>query len=158
MVTIKRLSNLNKTSSEQSFLVGDLQIKSDYADYKNDELVLFIPKGTQLPESFTKQNALHRTKSYKENEFYKTKEDVALPLRLVFPTEPMVKDEKGVKQAITLVESDYDFSQLIGARLERDTSITEEVSVDEPEDVQVAILDEQALSEDDEEVESEEQM
>lgn len=129
MITIKRLSNLNKTSSEQSFLVGDLEIKSDYADYKNDELVLLIPKGTQLTEAFAKQNALHRTKSYKKNGFYKTKEDIALPLRLVFPTEPLVKDEKGVKKTIPLVEGDYDFSQLIGAKVEQNTSVSKKVSV-----------------------------
>lgn len=156
MITIKRLSKLTKTSKEQSFFVGDTEIKSDYADYKDDELVLFIPKGKQLSEAFAKQNSLHRTKSYKKNGFYKTKEDIALPLRLVFPTEPAARDASGIKRRIPLVEGDYDFSELIGAKVERNTIVSENVSTDEQKDVQIAILDEQKAGQDDAEMEQRE--
>lgn len=112
MTFIKRITKIEG----KDVFIDDLKINSDYCDYKQNEFVILIEKDSIVTEGFAKQFTLHRTKAIKHNDSFLLKEDVALPVRLVFPTEPNVKDDKGMKRRIPLVEGDYDFSDLLGIK------------------------------------------
>lgn len=116
MAIIKRINGLHGNGKEYTFYIDEKEIKSDYSSYQQDELVLYIEKGSILTEGFTKQYFLHKTKTKKVDSGFKLKEDVAIPLRLVFPTAPNITNGKGNRVKASLSENDYDFSDLLNIK------------------------------------------